>query len=305
MKKLIGVIPAAGDGTRAVSYTGGISKELLSCVDRPAINFVVAELIEAGVDEIVVVTSERKTDLNQWLTGTDPRIDRWLEAGKSGPVEAFREISSSIPIKLAYQEEPLGLGHAVLCAREAVGDNPLIVVLPDDIVIDLSQNPELESPSQVLAQLGRNGKSGILTMEVGDEDVHKYGIVEQIESNGSLPRATGLLEKPDLAETTSRNGVIGRYVFQPVVFDYLEQEPASVGGEIQLTGALDRLVHHSSQLLVTNLGGHRRFDIGGLEGYADFVVELGIANENGLKPRTVSQAASAFQPLSQGQGIAI
>ncbi len=289
------VIPAAGDGTRAIPYSGGISKELLSCVDRPAINYVIAELIEAGITDIVVVTSSAKTDLNEWLTGTDPRILRWSSNGKTLPVDACKEISTNANITLAYQEEPLGLGHSVLQAKEAIGDSPFIVALPDDIITHLGAvHPERKSPTQVLSHLGREGHFAILTMRVDDSQVSKYGIVESApEEMGGRSFAVKLLEKPDPQDTASRSAAIGRYVFQPEIFDFLEKVAPGAGGEIQLTDAIDALVHADGRLFVTELDGFTRYDLGGIEGYSEFLADLVNARQNGFVLPTVSESAVA------------
>lgn len=296
------LIPAAGDGTRAVSYTAGNAKELLTCLDRPAINFVIAELVQAGITEIVVVTSAEKKDLNRWLSGDDSRILRWQRNGKMGPVQVCQEIKDNVAITFAFQEEPLGLGHAVLQGRDAIGDSPFVVALPDDLIVPIVQDPRSPSPSAILAGLGREGFSGLLTMAVSDEETSKYGIIEtRPHDDHQWPLATSLVEKPHHSETASRQAAIGRYVFQPEIFEYLAAVKPGVGGEIQLTDALDALVHDERDLQVTSVDpDHKRFDLGSQSTYQEFLAHLIGAHNAGLTYPTVAESAALQAKVLSG-----
>ena len=207
---VVGVIVCAGDGTRATSFTGGNSKEMLTCVDRPAINLIIAEGLEAGIQNFVIVTNRRKQDLNHWVTGTHPKIDEWTGNGKSAPVAACLELSESAFITLAYQDSPLGLGHAVLQAKDAVAGRPFVVFLPDEMMVDLVRDETRTSPTPAaeLVKLGANGWNATLTLEVPAAQAHKYGIVETEPSvDIEYASATVLREKPTLdpGDTKPRN----------------------------------------------------------------------------------------------------
>ncbi|MFN8016010.1 MAG: sugar phosphate nucleotidyltransferase [Acidimicrobiia bacterium] len=298
--EVVGVIVCAGDGTRATSFTGGNSKEMLTCVDRPAINLIIAEGLQAGINKFVIITNRRKTDLNHWVQGTHPKITEWTSNGKSATVAACLEISEAANIEIAYQDAPLGLGHAVLQAKDKVGNRPFVVFLPDEMMVDLVQNPnqDLPTPARELVDLGLKGWNATLTLEVPADQAHKYGIVEHEPSvDVDRPSATRLREKPtlDAGDVQPRNAIVGRYVFQPEFFAYLEATKPGVGGEIQLTDAMNEFVNDGHPLLVTTpLGDVERFDIGGLDGYINFTSALIDARSRGIVPLSAAEARNSL-----------
>lgn len=267
-KKKVALIPAAGYGTRIMKVGGPGEKELIACGDRPAINFVVSELVRAGIEKIVVVTSTRKNALNSWLLGNDDRILQWQSNGKTEPIDYCTEISANVEIELVYQEEPLGLGHAVLQGREAIGNNPFLVALPDEIFFPKDHSLKSQTVSRELIELGLEGKNALLTMPVDIDVQGKYGIIEYVVGADGADVITDMIEKPDPGVTESLQAAIGRYVFQPEFFDMLEGLEKGAGGEIQLTDAISRLIHDpNGEISMTALTHEHRFDVGNPEGH--------------------------------------
>ncbi|MHB8573130.1 MAG: UTP--glucose-1-phosphate uridylyltransferase [Candidatus Dormibacteria bacterium] len=230
------VIPAAGLGTRFLPTTKAIPKELLPVVDRPTIQYAVEEAVSAGVERVVIVTRPGKEALRDFFTA-DPALERHLEeTGHPELAERVRRVTSMASFEFVTQAEPLGLGHAVLTARELVGDETFCVLLPDDV---------FRGPVPCIGELvevrRESGGSVLALLEVGDDQVSRFGIVAASESGDRLHRVSSCLEKPPLADAPSRLGILGRYVLEPAIFDVLERQPRGLGGEIQLTDALSRL----------------------------------------------------------------
>ncbi len=290
------LIVAAGDGTRAVELTGGNSKEMLTCWDRPAINLIITECLQAGITDIVVVSNRRKLDLNHWVEGTHPKIAEWEDKQKNTPIDACQEISKKVNVQVVYQDEPLGLGHAVLVGREAIGNSPFVVLLPDEMMVDLTRDPDSDAPSPTseLVELGKQGYSGATTQLCDADKVGSYGRIEHKQgSHETLSTAVELLEKVPAApgDIEPKNIIIGRYVFQPEIFDYLADLEPGAGGELQLTDGMKAFVRDGHELLVTELrGDFERFDIGGIQGYKSFIGALSDAEQRGISIPTVSQA---------------
>ncbi|NYJ73664.1 UTP--glucose-1-phosphate uridylyltransferase GalU [Allobranchiibius huperziae] len=232
------VIPAAGLGTRFLPATKAIPKEMLPVVDKPAIQYVVEEAIRAGCDNILTITGRNKSamenhfdrhwELEQALErkGDELRLDRVRKSANLGNVHFIR------------QGEPLGLGHAVLCARPHVGDEPFAVLLGDDLIDETEDLLE-----RMIAARGTYGGSVVALMEVPEDQVQLYGCadVEPIEGERDLVRVKSLVEKPEPGEAPSNLAIIGRYVLDPAIFDALERTEPGRGGEIQLTDAMLKL----------------------------------------------------------------
>ncbi|MBO1765908.1 UTP--glucose-1-phosphate uridylyltransferase GalU [Allobranchiibius sp. GilTou38] len=232
------VIPAAGLGTRFLPATKAIPKEMLPVVDKPAIQYVVEEAIRAGCDNILTITGRNKSamenhfdrhwELEQALErkGDELRLDRVRKSANLGNVHFIR------------QGEPLGLGHAVLCARPHVGDEPFAVLLGDDLIDETEDLLE-----RMIAARGTYGGSVVALMEVPEDQVQLYGCadVESIEGERDLVRVKSLVEKPEPGEAPSNLAIIGRYVLDPAIFDALEKTEPGRGGEIQLTDAMLKL----------------------------------------------------------------
>lgn len=231
------VIPAAGYGTRFLPATKAVPKELLPIVDRPTIEYIVAECVEAGITNVLVVTAAGKSAI-------EDHFDRALELesaleskGKLDLLEVVRDLATMADVHAVRQGEQLGLGHAVLQAAGHVGGESFAVLLGDDIV-----DPDDNLLERMVAAHESTGRAVVALMEVADEDVDKYGIaaVGEPDADGMLP-ITGLVEKPDPADAPSNYAVIGRYVLPGSIFDVLRDTTAGAGGEIQLTDALEAL----------------------------------------------------------------
>ncbi len=231
------VIPAAGYGTRFLPATKAVPKELLPIVDRPTIEYIVAECARAGLEDVLLVTAAGKSAIEDHFDRA-LELEAALEAkGKLDLLATVRELTDLATVHAVRQGEQLGLGHAVLQARHHVGDESFAVLLGDDIV-----DPDDDLLERMLQAHEATGRAVVALMEVGEADVDKYGIaaVGEPDADGRLP-ITGLVEKPDPADAPSNLAVIGRYVLPSSVFDVLEHTGRGAGGEIQLTDALETL----------------------------------------------------------------
>jgi len=227
------VIPAAGLGTRFLPATKELPKELLPVLDRPVIQWAVEEAVASGADEIVLVLAEGKEALAAHLRPDLP-LERLLEErGKTAELEAVRRAGNLCRVTVARQASPRGLGDAVLCAEDAVGDRTFLCMLPDDL--SLAQPPVLRQLWDAHEQLG----TPILAlMRVPNDQISRYGCAEIAESRGKLHRVSGLVEKPPAAEAKSDLAVMGRYVLTPAIFAALRETRPGALGEIQLTDAI-------------------------------------------------------------------
>jgi len=232
------VITAAGWGTRFLPITRSLPKEMLPLLDRPLIQYAVEEAVQAGITEVVMVTSPGKSAIKDYFA-RQSRLERFLRRmGDVALLERTMAVSNLVAISYVRQEEQLGLGHAISTAREAVGDEPFAaVILPDDIID--GKVPVLKSMIDVFEKHG----AGVLAVErVSDEDTRMYGIIKAEKVADRLYRVIDLVEKPGPALAPSRLGIVGRYVLPPQIFDVLKVTPPGVGGEIQLTDALRLLL---------------------------------------------------------------
>ncbi len=231
------VIPAAGLGTRFLPATKALPKELLPVLDRPVIQWGVEEAVAAGADTMVVVISEGK-ELIQEHFRVQPRLEAVLEARhKLAELEVVRATDHMATFEWVYQNEPLGLGHAVLCAADVVGDNPFLCLLPDDL--SDAATPVLKQLSAAYAELGT---PVLALMRVTKEQISRYGCATVAESRGRLHRVTRMVEKPAADEAESDLAIMGRYVLTPPIFDALRRTQPGAGGEIQLTDGINALL---------------------------------------------------------------
>jgi UTP--glucose-1-phosphate uridylyltransferase len=233
------VIPAAGLGTRFLPATKAVPKEMLPIVDVPTIQLVVEEAINAGIDDIVIINGRLKTSIEDHFDHAFELEHTLRERGKSALHEQTHAISSMLRLISVRQKQPLGLGHAVLCARPVIGDEPFAVLLGDDL-IDNDAEPGIGQLCDVHA---RTGAGVVAVMEVPPGDEKLYGIIdaEPIPGEDGLLRVRDMVEKPDPSVAPSRLAVIGRYVLPPQIWPLLESLEPGVGGEIQLTDALQKL----------------------------------------------------------------
>ncbi len=255
------VFPVGGMGTRFLPATKAMPKEMLPVVDKPLIQYAVEEAAAAGVDHFIFVTGRGKNALEDHFD-TAPELERLLiERQKDEALDAVRKfMPKSGQISYTRQTEPLGLGHAVWCARHLVGREPFAVVLPDDLI--LSKTSVLQQMADVYDKVGGNL---VAAQEVPQEHTNKYGILDIESDDGVLAKASGLVEKPDPEEAPSNLSIIGRYILDPVVFKPLDRQVRGAGNEIQLTDAM------AATLSVVPFHGFRfegtRYDCGDKVGF--------------------------------------
>ncbi len=271
------VIPAAGLGTRFLPATKVVPKELFPLVDRPLIHEVVAEAVASGISDLVLVTAKGKSAIEDYFD-IDPALESLLERkGDKDMLRRVREISRMIRVASVRQKEPLGLGHAVLCAREAVGDEPFAVMLPDDV---------FDGPSPCLAQLlevySRTGRTVVALEEVPEDQAHMYGIIEGREVEPGLFHLNSLVEKPAPGTAPSNLAVTGRYVLLPEIFHLLQSQGRGFGGEIQLTDALNSLAGSDTVYGVVFKGV--RYDAGDRLGFIKANINYALKDDD-LGPR--------------------
>ena len=227
------VIPAAGLGTRFLPVTKSVPKELLPILDRPMLQYVVEEAAEGGVEEVIIVTAPGKEGIASYFQPSEILERRLSETGDAVLLEKVLHASRLANVSFVIQEEALGLGHAVLTARDAVGDEPFVVILPDDIV---DHTPGVVAQ---MAEVFDRTKSGVVAVEpMPWETVHNYGVVDALPTGNRLHQVKGLVEKPAREEAPSNLSIVGRYILPPEIFGCLDRTPPGAKGEIQLTDGM-------------------------------------------------------------------
>ena len=267
------VIPVAGLGTRFLPATKAVPKELLPIVDIPAIQVVIEEVVASGIEEVILITGRGKDAILDHFDTSYELEDTLRRRGKTELLERLRGISEMVRAIAVPQKTPLGLGHAVLCAKSIVGDEPFIVVLPDDII---DSDPTVTQ--QLIDAHQQYGAGAIAVQEVPREDTHMYGIISGDRMGERDYRINALVEKPSVEEAPSNLAVIGRYLLPPAIFGYLEETKPGHGGEIQLTDALQKLA--ANEGLVGHLFQGRRHDIGDKLGFLKANVEYALQRED-------------------------
>ena len=257
------ILPVAGFGTRLLPASKSIPKEMITVVDRPAIDYVVQEAIEAGIDTIVLVNHPAKQAIENYFD-RNAELENLLEKKKKNKIlDEIREIvPDHVTVVAVRQPEPLGLGHAVLCAEKVIGSEPFAVLLPDVLVDSADQN----NLAQMIAQFEQNQASQIMVEDVAPERVDQYGIIK-LEKQGeeNTTNILGLVEKPSMGDAPSTLAVVGRYVFTPEIFKYLKETQADKSGEIQLTDAMSKLLDVQNIQAFTLHG--QTYDCGSKIGY--------------------------------------
>lgn len=229
------IIPAAGLGTRFLPATKAMPKEMLPIVDKPTIQYIVEEAIASGIEDIIIVTGKGKRAIEDHFDNAFELEANLIKKEKFDLLDKVLE-SASVDIHYIRQKEPLGLGHAIWCARKFIGNEPFGVMLGDDLV--RSKTPALK---QLMEQHEKTGSSVIGVEEVASHDIHKYGIIDSVQIGSNLLRISNLIEKPSKENAPSNLAIIGRYILTPEIFSFLEEKQVGKGGEIQLTDALQRL----------------------------------------------------------------
>ena len=273
MKIKKAVIPAAGLGTRFLPATKAIPKEMLPIVDKPTIQYIVEEAIASGIEDILIITGRNKGSI-------EDHFDRAVELEvnleknrKEELLEEVRKISEMINIHTVRQKNPLGLGHAIHCAKSFVGNEPFAVLLGDDIVD--SEKPCLKQ----MIEMYEEYNSTILGVQpVLWENVNKYGIVSGNKIKDKIYRVNDLVEKPDAEKAPTNIAILGRYILTPKIFDILENTKKGVGNEIQLTDGLKSLCNIEEVYAYTFEG--RRYDVGSKIGFLEATVEFALKRED-------------------------
>src|SRR6476469_7239559 len=268
------VFPAAGWGTRFLPATKAQPKEMLPLVDKPIIQYAVEEAVAAGIEQVIIVTSSQKRAIEDHFD-LSYELEHLLE--ETGDIEMLRQvrhISDLAQVAYVRQKEQLGLGHAVLMAKDLIGHEPFAVILPDDVVI--GDRPCI---GQLIHAYTQTHGSVVAVMEVPPDEVSRYGVIgsepsEDPLDHGRLHRVTRLVEKPAPADAPSNLAIIGRYVLTPKIFDKLEQTPRGAGGEIQLTDAISDLMQEQGVFAYEFEGV--RYDAGTTMGWLKASVELAL-----------------------------
>ncbi len=269
------VFPAGGLGTRFLPATKVIPKEMLALVDKPIIQYGVEEAIASGIEHIIIITGRGKAAMEDHFDHSF-ELDATLERrGKHELLAVSRGVSALARISYVRQKEPLGLGHAVLCAKDLVGDEPFAVILPDDVI-------DADPPClrQMIGVFDEKGGSVLATQTVEGPAISAYGVLagSQDPHNPRIYNCTGMVEKPKLEDAPSKQAIIGRYVLTPRVFELLEETTPGAGGEIQLTDGIKALLKEERVYGYTFEG--KRFDAGDKFGMLQATVEFALKRED-------------------------
>jgi len=273
MKISKAVIPAAGLGTRFLPATKALPKEMLPLVDKPTIQFVIEEAVMAGIEDILIITGRNKRAIEDHF---DRSIELELllkEKGKDDDLRLIKDISNLANIFYIRQKEPLGLGHAVYCARKFIGDEPFAVLLGDDVMA--ADKPVI---GQLIDVYSDKQASVLGVKNVGYDNVHKYGVVDTDQSGENPVRVKTLTEKPTKDLASSDLAVLGRYIIKPEIFSILEHTRPGAGGEIQLTDALNVLAGNQPVWAYTFTG--RRYDVGDRLGFLQATIEFALQRDS-------------------------
>ena len=264
------VFPLGGLGTRFLPATKAVPKEMLPVVDKPLIQYAVEEAQASGIKEFIFVTGPGKDAIRHHFDRAEILEDALNQKGKSAELASINGFPAPESITYAVQEEPLGLGHAVWCDRDQVGDEPFAVILADDLV--LAETPCLKQLIDVYLEAGGNA---VAVMDVPKAQTDRYGILEIGADDGRVAEVKGLVEKPKPEDAPSTLSVIGRYVLQPDIFEFLAQGQRGAGGEIQLTDAMAQLIGRAPFHGLRFEG--RRFDCGDKAGFLEANVVMALA----------------------------
>ncbi len=274
------LFPVAGLGTRFLPATKALPKEMLPVVDKPLIQYALEEARDAGIDQFVFVTGRGKSAMEDHFDHAVELEQALVERGKDEELQSVLDCSPP-PGKLTYvrQQKPLGLGHAVWCGRNFIGDEPFAVMLADDLIL-----AEPGCLKQMVEAYNETGGNVVAVEDVPREQTNRYGILDVETDDGKLAKAKGLIEKPDPADAPSTLSIIGRYILQPEVFDKLDRHETGAGGEIQLTDAMartmDKIPFHGFRF------EGKRFDCGSKVGFLEANVAFALARDD-MRDRTL------------------
>ncbi|MGH2316974.1 UTP--glucose-1-phosphate uridylyltransferase GalU [Planococcus sp. SE5232] len=263
------IIPAAGLGTRFLPATKAMPKEMLPILDKPTIQYIVEEAVASGIEDIIIVTGKDKRAIEDHFDSAHLLESRLAESEKFELLNAV-QLSSKVDIHYIRQKSPLGLGHAVWTARKFIGDEPFAVLLGDDII--QSEVPGLE---QLMGQYDKTQSSIIGVMEVPEEETYRYGIMDPSTKDGRLYKANKFVEKPRAGTAPSNLAIIGRYIFTPEIFGFLDNMKVGANGEIQLTDAIEEL--NAVQSVYGYAFEGKRYDVGEKRGFVETTLDFALA----------------------------
>ena len=269
IKKVI--IPAAGLGTRFLPATKALPKEMLPIIDKPTLQYIVEEAVASGIEEVGIIVSIAKPSIEDHFSVNELLEQRLINSGKVEEAQQIRDIANLVKITFITQEEPRGLGHAIYCAKDFVGDEDFAIMLGDDLIVNKNGRPVL---SQLLDVYESTNASVLGVQEVDEKSVSKYGIVKPVSQEGRVLEINGMLEKPSIENAPSRCAVLGRYVLTNAIFDILEHQKPGKNNEIQLTDAIVTLMS-KEKVFAYNFEGVR-YDIGDKFGYIKATIDFAL-----------------------------
>ncbi|MGY0691410.1 UTP--glucose-1-phosphate uridylyltransferase GalU [Virgibacillus sp. FSP13] len=265
------IIPAAGLGTRFLPATKAMPKEMLPIVDRPTIEYIVEEAVKSGIEDIIIVTGKGKRAIEDHFDINFELEDNLVKKGKFELLKKIRQ-SSEVEIHYIRQKEPLGLGHAVWCARKFIGDEPFAVLLGDDIV--QAEKPCLK---QLMEEFDVTQSSVIGVQKIPHEETHRYGIIDPSTMEGRRYQVSNFVEKPEQGTAPSNLAIMGRYILTPEIFSFLAQQETGAGGEIQLTDAIQKL-NGIQSVYAYDFDG-KRYDVGEKLGFIRTTIEMALLDK--------------------------
>lgn len=270
------VIPAAGYGTRFLPATKALAKEMLPIVDTPTIQYIVEEAIESGIEEILIIVSANKNAIMDHFDRNYELESILKSKNKLEELSLITDLTNRVNIHYIRQKEQLGLGHAVLCAKAFISNEPFALLLGDDVYVGNGQ-PALK---QMIDAYEKVGCSILGTLEVEEKDVSKYGICAPAEDQPckGLTRLKSVVEKPEIRVAPSRSAIGGRYILTPEIFGFLETQTRGAGGEIQLTDSIRRLM--SKQAVYAKDIDGKRYDIGSRIGYIEATIDFALKRDD-------------------------
>jgi UTP--glucose-1-phosphate uridylyltransferase len=276
MKIRCAVIPVAGKGTRFLPATKQVPKEMIPIINLPMIHYVVEEAILSGIEQVIFITSSGKHAIEDYFDRNFELEDFLIKNGKIKELEMIQQIGKMVEVTSIRQKEQLGLGHAVLCAQDIVGNEPFAVILGDEIV----RGPNPVTKQLMAVSQKNNGANVIGVMEIDPQETYKYGIVKGnfLDESKKTMRMTDMVEKPKPEDAPSNLATPGRYIFRPEIFDALRVIPKGVGGEYQLTDAINLLARNSE--VYAHVFEGQRFDTGNIEGYLNATIEFALMNKD-------------------------
>lgn len=277
MKKIRkAIIPAAGFGTRFLPATKAVPKEMLPIVDKPTIQYIVEEAVASGIEEILIITNCYKACIENHFDNSFELENKLETSGDMERLEMVKDIASLANVFSVRQKNPRGLGHAVLCAKSFVGDEPFAILLGDDIVV----NKDGKTATQQLVEAYEEfGGSVVGVQKVADSQVHKYGIIDPKENlSERCASVKGFVEKPKLEDAPSNFAILGRYVLTPKIFELLETQAPGKGNEIQITDAIDRLTKEENVFAYDFEGN--RYDVGDKVGFLKAQIDFALDRED-------------------------